>query len=110
MHQDQQWLEGYSWMDQDTFLSGVGSAQTLFECLGTVVFEDKTYTGYWANDRLPGIHVAVGKIVELGRTLLVDGRTGLPAYEIFAPASQLDSPVWKIQYTYPRDIMIEPPA
>ena len=46
----------------------------------------------------------------LWRTILVDGQTGLPAYEIRASADQLDDPVWKVQYTYPRDITIEPPV
>src|SRR5215831_20772209 len=47
---------------------------------------------------------------KLRRTILVDRQTGLPMYEIFAGATQLDSPIWKIQYTYPRDITIEPPV
>jgi hypothetical protein len=44
------------------------------------------------------------------RTILVDPDTGLPAYQNDALANQLDSPLWKMHFTYPRDITIEPPA
>jgi len=112
MHEGQRWLEGYVWMDQDVFLSGVGSPPVSFECLGAVVFDGKTYTGYGANDPTTAwIVVEVGEAgPKLRRTILVDGETGLLAYEIFTGAGQLDSPFWKIQFTYPRDISIEPPV
>jgi len=112
-------------MEQDTLPSGVGSPETLFECLGTVAFEGKTYAGYRTDhDDRPGTSVVVqgvGKISQealarlrqqltLWRTILVDRETGLPAYQIVAPANQLDSPAWKIRYTYPSDIAIEPPV
>ena len=112
MHEGQQWLEGYVWMDKDIFLSGVWSHRMSFECLGEVLFEGKIYAGYEANDPTTArIVVRLGKPgPKLRRTILVDGQTGLPIYEIFAGANQLDSPIWKIQYTYPRDITIEPPV
>jgi hypothetical protein len=112
MREGQQWLEGYVWMDNDIFLSGVWSHRMSFECLGEVVFEGKTYAGYEANDPTTArIVVGLGEPgPKLRRTILVDRRTGLPMYEIFAGATQLDSPIWKIQYTYPRDITIEPPV
>jgi hypothetical protein len=125
MRQYQAWFEGYGWVDQDTFSSGVGSTKTLFECLGIVAFEGKTYAGYRTNDdddpRREMVVVAVGKIgqeedlarlrqqLTLWRTILVDGETGLPAYQIVAGANQLDIPVWKMHYTYPRDMRIEAP-
>ena len=112
MHEGQQWLEGYVWMDKDIFLSGVWSHRMSFECLGEVVFEGKTYAGYEANDPTTArIVVGLGEPgTKLRRTILVDRQTGLPMYEIFAGATQLDSSVWKIQYTYPRNIIIEPPV
>ena len=112
MHEGQQWLEGYVWMDKDIFLSGVWSHRMSIECLGEVVFEGKTYAGYEANDPTTARIVVVlgGPGPKLRRTILVDRQTGLPMYEIFAGATQLDSPIWKIQFTYPRDITIEPPA
>jgi len=112
MREGQQWLEGYVWMDNDIFLSGVWSHRMSFECLGEVVFEGKTYAGYEANDHTTArIVVGLGEPgPKLRRTILVDRQTGLPMYEIFAGATQLDSSVWKIQYTYPRDITIVPPA
>jgi hypothetical protein len=111
MHEGQLWLEGYVWMDKDILLSGVWSLRTSFECLGAVWFEGKAYTAYGANDPTTfNIVVGLGEVPKLRRTILVDGQTGLPIYEIFAGANQLDSPIWKIQYTYPRDIAIEPPV
>jgi len=112
MHEGQQWLEGYVWMDKDIFLSGVWSHRMSFECLGEVVFEGKTYAGYEANDHTTArIVVGLGEPgPKLRRTIFVDRQTGLPMNEIFAGATQLDSPIWKIQYTYPRDVTIEPPA
>jgi hypothetical protein len=125
MRQYQAWFEGYGWVDQDTFSSGVGSTKTIFECLGIVAFEGKTYAGYRTSDdddpRREMVVVAVGKIgqdedlarlrqqLTLWRTILVDGETGLPAYQIVAGTNQLNTPVWKMHYTYPRDIRIEAP-
>jgi hypothetical protein len=43
---------------------------------------------------------------KLWRTILVDGQTGLPIYEIFAAAGELDSPIWKTQYTYPATLRL----
>lgn len=120
--QGQQWLEGSHWMDQYIPPSGVARAQTLFECLGTVVFEGKTYAGYRTGDAQRDVVVTVDKIgqkqdlaklrqeLRLWRTILVDWETGLPAYQIVAGANQLDSPWWKMHYTYSRDVTIEPPA
>jgi hypothetical protein len=111
VHEGQQWLEGYAWMDKDILLSGVWSHRMSIECLGAVVFEGKTYTGYGANDpTTASIVVGLGEVPKLRRSFLVDGQTGLPIYEIFADANQHDSPIWKIQYTYPRDITIEAPV
>jgi hypothetical protein len=50
MRQYQAWFEGYGWVDQDTFSSGVGATKTLFECIGIVAFEGKTYAGYRTSD------------------------------------------------------------
>jgi hypothetical protein len=112
MHEGQQWLEGYVWMDKDILLSGVWSHRMSFECLGEVVFEGKIYAGYEANDPTTArIVVRLGEPgPKLRRTILVDRQTELPMYEIFAGATQLGSPIWKIQYTYPHDITIEPPV
>ncbi|HJZ31092.1 MAG TPA: hypothetical protein VKF35_08305 [Hyphomicrobiaceae bacterium] len=126
MRQYQAWFEGYGWVDQDTFRSGLGSTKTRFECLGTVAFEGKTYAGYRTSDdddsRREIVVDTAGKIPQepdlarlrqqltLWRTILVDRQTRLPAYEIFAIATGLDSPIWKMEYTYSRDIKIEPPV
>ena len=73
------------------------------------------------DDRREMVVVAVGKIgqeedlvrlrqqLTLWRTILVDVETWLPSYQIVAGANQLDTPVWKMHYTYPSDIRIEPP-
>jgi len=44
------------------------------------------------------------------RTILVDRKAELPAYDIMTPTSQLDSPKSKTDYTYPSDLTIRSPV
>jgi hypothetical protein len=124
--QGQEWVQGGSWATRESFPGGAGPPETTFTCLGTVVFEDKTYDGYRTS--FPRVVVSVvmlgqskkqeeerlEKLVRreppLWRTILVDRQTRLPAYQIGALADQLDRPAWRTQYTYPGDITIEPPV
>ena len=116
MRQDERWFEGGSALARDTFPSGAGSAETIFECLGTVAFEGKAYAGY--RTILPHRIVTLGQEIPaetkqlptLWRTILVDRETGLPAYQLPEIENQRNSPVWKMHYTYPHDIRIEPPV
>lgn len=114
-----------------TFPTGAGLSEATVECLGTVEFEGRTYAGYRTSLpriaatltlEVPGRPSQISKMQQeevsaklkqqpaVWRTILVEVGTGLPAYEIAAPADQLDSPKWSRHYTYPRDIMIESPT
>ena len=102
------------------------SPNAKLECLGWVIFHGTVYTGYRA--LLPksavlvtksGVSLSKEEKQELSsklrqmpqewRTVFVNWR-GLPAYDLVAQEHQLDSPSYKIQYTYSGDIKIEPPA
>jgi hypothetical protein len=102
--------------------------ETTFACLEAVAFEGKTYAGYQISFRptqtamVVASGTRVSKMQEeeiskalkqappLWRTLLVDRETGLSAYQIMADTNQLDAPISKIRFTYPRDFTIEPPT
>lgn len=104
------------------------TSETTFACLEAVAFEGKTYAGYQISFRPTRAAVVVQRGGSLSkaqeeevsralkqappiwRTILVDRETGLPAYQIMADTNQLDVPVSKTRYTYPRDLTIEPPA
>jgi len=43
------------------------------------------------------------------RTVFVDPQSMLPAHDLVAQNNHLDSPSYKVRYTYPNDIKIEPP-
>jgi hypothetical protein len=102
-------------------------SDTTFACLGAVAFETTIYTGYQISFRPTTVATitlgtSISKIQEeqalkalkdappTWLTILVDRETGLPAYDIMTPTSELDSPKWTIHYTYPRDLTIEPPV
>jgi hypothetical protein len=111
VHEGQQWLEGYAWMDKDILLSGVWSHRTSFECLGAVVFEGKTYTGYGANDpTTASIVVRLGEVPKLRRSILVDGQTGLAIYEIFAGANSMIVPFGKYSTRIPATLPLRLPC
>jgi hypothetical protein len=101
-----------------------------FACLDAVRFKGRTYTGYQASFRPTTVlmaqmdHMSPSKMQEeeeralktlreappKWRTVLVDRETGLPAYDIITLTSELDSPILKMRYTYPRRLAIEPPV
>jgi hypothetical protein len=102
-------------------------SDTTFACLGAVAFEATIYTGYQISFRPTAVVIAtLGTSVSKAqqgealkalkeapprwRTILVDRETGLPAYDIMTPTSQLDNPNLTIRYTYPGDLTIEPPG
>jgi hypothetical protein len=124
--QGQEWVQGGSWATRETYPGGAAPPGATFTCLGTVAFEDKTYDGY--RTILPRLVVSVEipgqskkkeeerseKLVRreppLWRTILVDRQTRLPAYQIDALTDQLDRAAWRMRYTFPGDITIEPPV
>jgi hypothetical protein len=100
---------------------------TTFACLSAVAFEGATYVSYQISYRPTRVLVAtfgtnMSKMQEeealktlkeappTWRTILLDRETGLPAYDLITPTSQLDNPKSKTHYTYPRDLTIEPPV
>lgn len=90
------------------FQRSVGKPEKVatFECQGEVTFEGKSYLAYMAVDKA----APAGKADELlARTVYVDPKTGLPAYNIVALASGKGDPVMKVSYSYPPDIVIEAP-
>jgi len=120
------WHEGGIQLVKGTeiFPNGVGRRERTFECLGTVELESKTYAGYRTIVEQTSVRIEQPEMSKkqreenlaelkqqpkVWRTILVDRDTGLPTYEMSASESRLDSPKWRMQYTYPRDITIEPP-
>lgn len=75
---------------------------TEFKCLGTVAFEGKDYTGYQtAPEQQEG--------KTLARTILIDAKSGLPAFNIVSAPDLKGEVLIKETYTYPTDISIEKP-
>lgn len=130
MHENKKWVEyGSAPKISPTGLPPPEmTSDTAFACLEAIAFGGKTYTGYRIS--LPPTRVGavvvergadrkkleeeVSKAVKnaptIWRTILVDRETGLPEYQILSDKDPLDSPISKIHYTYPSDVIIEPPA
>jgi hypothetical protein len=102
------------------------AADAVFECLGRVEFEGKTYLGY--RSRIEKMFAVVvphnGALSDTAqqelerklrqmpqewRTFFVDPQTTLPAHDLAAQENKLGNPSRKVQYSYPTDIKIEPP-
>lgn len=96
--------------DMDRDVRAVPAAP--FECLGTVEFAGATYIGYRArSDETKPQQMALQKMLpHEWRTIFVDPRSTLPAYDLVTPENKLDSPRNKVRYIYPNDITIEPPV
>jgi hypothetical protein len=95
----------------DDQIERLGRPFGAFECLGPVKFSDKTYTGY----RTYQVQFLVSTFRPaeqraFWRTVLVDRETGLLAYEIATPNKQLKNLKWRTHYTYPNNIVINPPV
>jgi hypothetical protein len=102
-------------------------ANAAFECLDRVEFKGRMYIGYRQQSHNGMVIISAGprplnekeiqeKLSKLQQvpkerhTVFVDWPSMLPAYDILAPANQLDNPRSRKHYTYPGDITIEPPA
>jgi len=101
-------------------------ADTAFECLGRVEFKGTAHVGYRArpNKVIARISISaplseqdqrelVSKLEQMPqewRTVFLDWQSKLPAHDLVAQENQLDNPRYKVQYTYPDDIKIEPPV
>lgn len=74
-----------------------------FNCLGDIAFEGGNYVAY---------QTAAEKTKDLGtlaRTILIDPKTGLPAFNIVAVPDLKAQPIMQEAYTYPTNIKIERP-
>lgn len=95
----------------DEHMERLGRPFGAFECLGPVKFSDRTYTGY----RTYQVQFLVSAFRPaeqraFWRTVLVDRKTGLLAYEIATQNKQLKNLKWRTHYTYPNNIAINPPG
>jgi hypothetical protein len=93
-------------------------AEAVFECLGRVEFEGSAYIGYGARGGKSIIaerpltetrRQELSRKPQEWRSVFVDPQGRLPAHDLVAQKDQLDSPSYKVRYTYPNDVKIEPP-
>ncbi len=78
-----------------------------YECLGTVKYEDQDFLGYRNEDKT---HPQADRSKVLARTIYVDPKTGLPAYNVIAALGDGTKPLREVKYSYPTDINIVAPA
>jgi hypothetical protein len=74
-----------------------------FECLGKVTLEGKEYLGYRTEPE------AFKEGPPVARTIYVEEASGLPAFNIVAAVAPDAKPVFKAEFSYPTDIVIEAP-
>ena len=84
-----------------------------FECTGLETVDGKELRGYRGLDdpppSAPGAKPEEKMKNEAVRMVYLDPATGLPARSILARPGHLDKPLFKEVYTYPDNIVIEPP-
>ncbi|MET0639629.1 MAG: hypothetical protein ABWZ19_06400 [Hyphomicrobium sp.] len=78
-----------------------------YECLGTVKYENQDLLGYRSEDKS---HPQADPSKTIARTIYVDPKTGLPAFNVVAALSEGSKPVIEVKYSYPTDIDIVAPA
>ncbi len=78
-----------------------------YECLGTVKYENQDLLGYRNEDKT---HPQADRSKILARTIYVDPKSGLPAYNVIATLGEGSKPLREVKYSYPTDINIVAPA
>ncbi|MFT3730900.1 MAG: hypothetical protein QM780_05645 [Hyphomicrobium sp.] len=78
-----------------------------YECLGTVKYENQDLLGYRFEDKS---HPQADPSKIIARTIYVDPKTGLPAYNVVASLADGAKPLREVKYSYPTDIDIVAPA
>lgn len=78
-----------------------------YECLGTVKYENQDLLAYRSEDK---VHPQADPAKALARTIYVDPKTGLPAYNVIAALAEGSKPLREVKYSYPTDINIVAPA
>jgi hypothetical protein len=77
-----------------------------YECLGTVKYQNQDLLGYRFADKAQP-EADASKAV--ARTIYVDPKTGLPAYNVVAAVADGAKPLREVKYSYPTDIEIVAP-
>jgi hypothetical protein len=87
-----------------------------YDCIGTETVEGRQLRGYRGlPPKVKGLKKPDGTPMrqttqnDAIRIVYIDPDSGLPARSIYARADQLDKPIFKEVYSYPKDISIEPP-
>jgi hypothetical protein len=104
---------------------GPFSGDTVFKCLGEVELEGGKYLGYQTRlNKSVAVFVSGAESEEEVKrrlrlqleqtpqelqTVLVDPRSGLPAFVMVAAEGKLDTPRFKVRYTYPKHLRIARP-
>jgi hypothetical protein len=78
-----------------------------YECLGTVKYENQDLLGYRSEDKT---HPEADRSKIIARTIYVDPKSGLPAYNVIASLADGAKPLREVKYSYPADIEIVAPA
>ena len=78
-----------------------------YECLGTVKYESQDLVGYRFEDKT---HPQTDPSKAIARTIYVDPKTGLPAYNVIASLAENAKPLREVRYSYPTDINIVAPT
>lgn len=77
-----------------------------YDCLGTVKYDNQDLVGYRFEDKT---HAQADATKIMTRTIYVDPKTGLPAYNVVAPLAENAKPLREVKYSYPTDINIVAP-
>lgn len=77
-----------------------------YDCLGTVKYENQDLVGYRFEDKT---HPQTDRAKTVTRTIYVDPKTGLPAYNVIATLAENAKPLREVKYSYPTDINIVAP-
>jgi hypothetical protein len=78
-----------------------------YECLGTVKYDNQDLLGYRFQDKT---HAQTDPSKVVTRTIYVDPKTGLPAYNVIASLADTSKPLREVKYSYPTDISIVAPT
>lgn len=100
-------------VEKMAFDTGNSDSEAAWNCHSKLTVEGKEMTTYIGVDPGPkDVSPGAPAMAEnqAGRYLLIDPASGLPARGIFAKKDQLDKPIFKTVYSYPKDLKIEAPA
>jgi hypothetical protein len=79
----------------------------LFECVGNAKLDDRDLVAYRIG---PKDKAALEPAKRVARTIYVDPKSGLPAFNVISSEAEGGKPILKVAYSYPADIDIVAPA